>query len=185
MILVMPAGFERDIVRDRRAPVQLMLNAEDGAAAGVTQARIARTRDRRGATRARSAPSGRDAAAAIEVRRRGWYNPELNYRDYMVPGILVQLLTLIGTLLTAMNIVREKEIGTLDQLNVTPVTRSAFIAAKLIPLWAIALVELAVGLADRALRLRRADVREPGHRLLRGEASTWSPRSASGSGSRR
>ena len=61
----------------------------------------------------------------IEVRQRGWYNAELDYRDYMVPGILVVLVTMIGTLLTAMNIVREKESGTLDQLNVTPVTRGA------------------------------------------------------------
>ena len=64
----------------------------------------------------------------------------------MVPGILVQLVTMVGTLLTALNIVREKELGTLEQLNVTPVTRAQFIAAKLIPLWSLALVELAIGL---------------------------------------
>jgi len=64
----------------------------------------------------------------------------------MVPGILVQLLTIVGTLITAMNIVREKEAGTLDQLNVTPITRPVFIAAKLIPLWVIALAVLAIGL---------------------------------------
>jgi ABC-2 type transport system permease protein len=82
----------------------------------------------------------------VEVRSRNWYNPSLNYRHYMVPGILVFLITLVCTMLTALNIAREKEIGTLDQLNVTPVTRSEFIAAKLIPLWSIALVELGVGL---------------------------------------
>jgi ABC-2 type transport system permease protein len=64
----------------------------------------------------------------------------------MVPGILVQLLTLVGTMMTAMNIVREQEIGTLDQLNVTPMSRSAFIAAKLLPLLSIAIVIFAVGL---------------------------------------
>jgi len=58
----------------------------------------------------------------------------------------VVLVTTIGTLLTAVNIVREKESGTLDQLNVTPVTRSTFIAAKLIPLWSLALLDLALGL---------------------------------------
>jgi ABC-2 type transport system permease protein len=57
------------------------------------------------------------------------------------------LVTITGTLLTAMNIVREKESGTLDQLNVTPVTRSTFIAAKLIPLWSLALLVLVLGLA--------------------------------------
>jgi ABC-2 type transport system permease protein len=82
----------------------------------------------------------------IEVRARGWYNPDLDYSDYMVPGILVQLVTVVGSLMAAMNIVREKELGTLDQLSVTPLSRAAFIAAKLIPFWIIALVELALGL---------------------------------------
>ena len=61
-------------------------------------------------------------------------------------GILVQLLTLVGTMMTAMNIVREREIGTLDQHNVTPVPRGAFIAAKLVPFLSIALVEFVIGL---------------------------------------
>ena len=55
----------------------------------------------------------------------------------MVPGILVALVTLIGTLLTAQNIAREKELGTLEQLNVTPITRGQFIAAKLLPFWVL------------------------------------------------
>src|SRR5690606_9708303 len=86
-------------------------------------------------------------APTIELRTRGWYNPSPEYSHYMVPGILVQLVTLIGMLLTAMNIVREKEIGTLEQLNATPITRGQFVAAKLIPFWIIAMIELALGLA--------------------------------------
>jgi ABC-2 type transport system permease protein len=146
IILVMPAGLERDLVRARVADVQLILNAEDGAAAGVTQA-YATQIIRRYAAELQSElrPSAR-VASAIDVRARAWYNPELAYRDYMIPGILVQLVTVIGTLLTAMNIVREKEIGTLEQLQVTPLRRGTFIAAKLIPLWIIALGELALGL---------------------------------------
>jgi ABC-2 type transport system permease protein len=64
----------------------------------------------------------------------------------MVPGILVALVTLIGTLLTAQNIAREKELGTLEQLNVTPITRGQFIAGKLLPFWVLGMFELAVGL---------------------------------------
>jgi ABC-2 type transport system permease protein len=64
----------------------------------------------------------------------------------MVPGILVALVTLIGTLMTAQNIAREKELGTLEQLNVTPITRGQFIAAKLLPFWVLGLVNLAIGL---------------------------------------
>jgi ABC-2 type transport system permease protein len=64
----------------------------------------------------------------------------------MVPGILVALVTLIGTLLSAQNIAREKELGTLEQLNVTPLTRGQFIAAKLLPLWVLGLFDLGLGL---------------------------------------
>jgi ABC-2 type transport system permease protein len=138
--------------------VQLILNAEDGAAAGVTQSyagRILETYAREigaevtptlASVSARPERPPQRGEPVIEVRQRGWYNAELEYRDYMVPGILVVLVTMIGTLLTAMNIVREKESGTLDQLNVTPVTRSTFIAAKLIPLWSLALLDLVLGL---------------------------------------
>lgn len=158
IIVVVPEGFERDLVRERRAPVQLLLNAEDGSAAGVSQAYIRQILARYsadlgvtltpairlGGARAEAPPvRGR---SVLEVRARGLYNAELDYKHYMVPGILIQLVTIIGTLLTAMNIVREKESGTLDQLNVTPITRGVFIAAKLIPLWTLALLVLGIGL---------------------------------------
>jgi ABC-2 type transport system permease protein len=157
-ILVIPTGFERDLVRQRRAEVQFILNAEDGAAAGVLQSyasRIfaaysaelsARVTPTLASISARADLPPRRGGPIIEIRRRGWYNPELEYLDFMVPGILVVLVTVVGTLLTAMNIVREKEAGTLDQLNVTPIRRSTFIAAKLIPLWSLALLDLALGL---------------------------------------
>jgi len=86
-------------------------------------------------------------SARIELRTRSWYNPTLDYRYYMVPGILVGLITIISTLLAAQNIAREKELGTLEQLNVTPITRGQFITAKLLPFWVLAMVDLALGLA--------------------------------------
>jgi ABC-2 type transport system permease protein len=158
VILVVPRGFERDLVRERRAPVQLVMNAEDGSAAGVTRSYAnevlaaysaelgAEVSPALATVGARTELPPQRGRPVLEVRQRAWYNAELEYRDYMVPGILVQLVTIVGTLLTAMNIVREKEAGTLDQLNVTPVTRATFITAKLLPLWIIAMVELAIGL---------------------------------------
>ena len=152
-ILRVPADFERDLVRTRAASVQLVLNAEDGAAAGVTlgyaQRIIAAYASELSVTlHAASLPNEgpRPGHPTLDVRTRGWYNPDLDYRFYMVPGILVQLVTMVGSFLTALNIVREKELGTLEQLNVTPVTRAQFIAAKLIPLWSLGLVGLAIGL---------------------------------------
>jgi ABC-2 type transport system permease protein len=149
VILHVPPDFERELVRAHSAPVQLVLDAEDGAAAGVTlgyaQRIVADYASELGATLPRSA-ARRAPAAALDVRTRGWYNPGLDYRLYMVPGILVELVTIVATLATALSIVREKELGTLEQLNVTPVTRGQFIAAKLIPLWSLGLAALAVGL---------------------------------------
>jgi ABC-2 type transport system permease protein len=153
VILHIPREFERDLVRTRTAPVQLVLNAEDGAAAGVTlsyaQRIVADYATEIAATLRLSATVGEGPVPGqgrLDVRARGWYNPELDYRFYMVPGILVQLVTMVGTLLTALNVVREKELGTLEQLNVTPVTRGQFIAAKLIPLWSLGLVALTIGM---------------------------------------
>jgi ABC-2 type transport system permease protein len=146
IVLVVPAGFERNVVRERRGGVQLILNAEDGAAAGVTQSYAARIINAyAGEIGARITPRVR-AQPPIQVVRRGWYNAALRYRDFMLPGILVVLVTMVGTLMTAMNIVREKEAGTLDQINVTPVTRPTFIAAKLIPLWTLAMFDLTLGM---------------------------------------
>ena len=153
VILHIPRDFERDLVRTRTAPVRLVLNAEDGAAAGVTlsyaqrivagyASELAATLRLSTAVAARPVPG----QGRLDVRARGWYNPDLDYRFYMVPGILVQLVTMVGTLLTALNIVREKELGTLEQLNVTPVTRGQFIAAKLIPLWSLGLLALTIGM---------------------------------------
>ena len=158
VILTVPHGFERDVRMTRHGVVRFAFNAEDGAQAGVASsyatevvARYARELSASLRPSIESAaPSRRTPVRGqpkLEVQRRFWYNATLNYHFYMVPGILVQLTTIVGTIMTALNIVREKEAGTLDSLNVTPITRSEFIAAKLIPLWVIALLQLTMGLA--------------------------------------
>jgi ABC-type multidrug transport system permease subunit len=151
MVLTIPHDFESSLVRTGAAPIQLAVNAEKGSAAGIVQAYASAivasyaaelTPPLAATDRAR--PHG--TRARIDVRTRNWYNATLDYKHYMVPGILVALVTLIGTLLTAQNIAREKELGTLEQLNVTPITRGQFIAAKLLPFWVLGLVDLAIGL---------------------------------------
>jgi len=150
MVLTVPQDFERSLARTGAAPIQLSVNAEKGSAAGIVQsyassivAAYASELDARRSGGLEREPFRR---AMIDVRTRYWYNPSLNYKHYMVPGILVALVTLIGTLLTAQNIAREKELGTLEQLNVTPITRGQFIAANLLPFWVLGLVDLAIGL---------------------------------------
>lgn len=146
LVLTIPAGFEKNIKTGQGARVQVMIDAVDGMAAGLINAystQIIQSFNRE---------SGANAGLLLRpvknilVTSSFWYNPELDYKAYMVPGILVILVTMIGMFLTALNIVREKEIGTIEQINVTPVRKIHFIVGKLIPFWVIALVELTVGL---------------------------------------
>ena len=82
----------------------------------------------------------------IEIKSAYWFNAELNYKFYMAPGILVVLITVVGMLLGGMNLVREKELGTIEQINVTPIKKWQFIAGKLLPFLFIGLFDLAFGL---------------------------------------
>ena len=159
LVVTIPRDFESSLVRTGRAPVQLVVNAEKGSAAGIVLSYAGQILDRYSGELGRELrpsvltvgygtgdPSPWRGHPRIETRTRGWYNASLDYRHYMVPGILVALVTLIGTLLSAQNIAREKELGTLEQLNVTPLTRGQFIAAKLLPLWVLGLFDLGLGL---------------------------------------
>jgi ABC-2 type transport system permease protein len=146
MVISIPRGFESDLVRSGRAPVQIILNAEKGSAAAIVQAYARRILTAYSAEIGRTIRPRLETSPPVDVRTRAWYNPAQNYKHYMVPGILVALMTLIGTLLASQNIAREKELGTLEQLNVTPISRFEFIVAKLLPFWVLGIVVLALGL---------------------------------------
>ncbi|MGA7305982.1 MAG: ABC transporter permease [Rhodothermales bacterium] len=150
VILHIDSDFERSLRREGAAKIQMILNAQDGAAAGVVQAYA--TQAIAGFNRdiqprfLSAGGSGLTRSSVIDVVPAHWFNPDLNYQTYMVPGILVLLVTMIGTFLSSMNVVREKEIGTIEQLNVTPLRKRDFIIGKLLPFWVLALIELAIGL---------------------------------------
>ena len=148
-ILRIPDGFGREFHRGRAPEVQLILNAEDGAAAGVIQSyasQILMDFSRENAFRMQQASMSVARGPSLQIQTRTLYNPEREYLGFMAIGLLAALVTLIGVLLTSQNIAREKEIGTLEQLNVTPITRSEFIAGKLVPFWVLGLIELTIGL---------------------------------------
>ena len=160
LVLVIPHEFEESLIRTGTDTVGVDLNSEKGSAANIVQSYVFQTIEaysrelgveirptwRNAAGRSVQFLPPRPGAGLIDVRARGWYNPELDYTDYMVPGILVALITMVGTLLTAQNIAREKEVGTLEQLNVTPISRAEFVTAKLLPFWVLGLLDLALGL---------------------------------------
>lgn len=150
-VIHIPRDFESDLVLQGRARVQLVLNAEEGAAVGIVQSNAGAILESYAAELERSLPrlARRQSvlpAATLDLRTQRWFNPTRNYKHYMVPALLVALTTIIGLLLTAQNITREYELGTLEQLNVTPMTKVQFIAAKLIPFWILSLVIFSIGL---------------------------------------
>jgi ABC-2 type transport system permease protein len=129
--------------------VQLVLNAEEGAATGIVQSSAKAIFEAYAKELDLTLPAGRHGTvrvAPLDLRTQRWFNPTRNYKHYMVPALMVALTTIIGLLLTAQNITREYELGTLEQLNVTPMTKVQFIAAKLIPFWLISLVIFTIGL---------------------------------------
>ena len=91
---------------------------------------------------------------------RVWFNPRLESRDFMIPGIVALLLLVITTNLSAMAIVREKEIGTLEQLNVTPLARWELITGKLLPYAFIGIIDVDPRADRRDLLVRSADARQ-------------------------
>jgi len=145
-ILQIPADFDKDLETDKKASLQLTTNAINGSAASLMNAYALSIINEYNTGIIVERLGLRNTPEPIKISRAFWYNPELNYFTYMVPGILVLLVTVISAFLSAMNIVREKEIGTIEQINVTPIRKYQFILGKLIPFWFIALFELAFGL---------------------------------------
>ncbi|HNW69685.1 MAG TPA: ABC transporter permease [Bacteroidales bacterium] len=149
MILNIPSGFERTLVRENKSNIQMLFNAINGTVAGISNAyasQILAAGNREIISRWYGVTKMQDGAGAINVIPSFWYNPDMNYKIFMVPAILVLLVTIIGMMLAALNIVREKEMGNIEQINVTPIRKIHFIIGKLLPFWIIALVMLAFGL---------------------------------------
>jgi len=148
LVLEVPVSFEKDLVKEDEAKLFMAVNAINGVKAGL------------GAAYLRSIIQAYNSEVRlewiqfprfspetnIEVVSSNWFNPMMNYKFFMVPGILVLLLTIVGSNLAAVNIVKEKEIGTIEQINVTPVKKYHFILGKLIPFWVLGLIVFTIGL---------------------------------------
>ncbi len=143
LILEIPAGFERDMMRGGVGRVMISANAVNGTKGVMGSNYMAATLAgfsqelRDGAGLASAAPQ-------IEISTRALFNPTMDYKVFMVPALMVMLLTIICGFLPTLNIVSEKEIGTIEQINVSPVSKLNFILAKLIPYWIIGFVVLSI-----------------------------------------
>lgn len=152
VIFRIPINFERDLFKYGTAKVEFDINAINAMVAGLTNAYATNVVNDFNKDLINknvniiSTPYSLLPTQNINVTYSHWFNPELIYINFMVPGVLVLLITIIAIVLSGMNIVREKEIGTIEQINVTPIKKHQFIIGKLLPFWIIALFELAFGL---------------------------------------
>ncbi len=150
VVLEIPAEFERNLVREGQQQVNVSVDAINGtkSAIGAGYLTVVLADFNRSLNVNTNIPAKSVAAPTgmIDITYSDWFNPRREYKYYMVPGILVLLLTLIGGFITALNIVREKEIGTIEQINVTPIKKWQFILGKLIPFWIVGMTVFTVGL---------------------------------------
>ena len=145
-ILQIPATFDKGLYTEKKGTLQLTTNAINGSAASLMSAYALSIIGDYNSNIIVERLGLREPPDPIRISTAFWYNPELDYFTYMVPGILVLLVTVIAAFLSAMIIVREMEMGTIEQINVTPIRKYQFILGKLIPFWIIAMFELAFGL---------------------------------------
>lgn len=148
IIIEIPQHFEKDLINENKAKMLLSVNAVNGAKGNIGAAYAANiiaefnTEIRNDLVQfPRMNP-----LPMIDVEYSNRYNVNMSYSLFMVPGILVILLTMVGSFMAALNIVHEKEIGTIEQINVSPIKKYQFILGKLIPFWLLGFVVLTIGL---------------------------------------
>lgn len=146
MALEIPSGFENTLVNRGYAPIQVSVNAVNSIKGIMGQSYIHMlcnefSQDYLSTFQnAEAMPMPK-----IEVITRNLYNPTLDYKHTMIPGLIMITIIVLCGFLPALNIVIEKEQGTIEQLNVTPISKSMFILAKLIPFWIIGFLSLSLG----------------------------------------
>ncbi|UOB16642.1 ABC transporter permease [Abyssalbus ytuae] len=148
LILEIPRDFEKNLSRDRKQKLFIAINAINGTKAGLggTYLRsILQDFNRSIITESNVATNRGAEMKSINITVSNWFNPYLNYKTFMVPAILVILVTMVGAYMCSLNIVKEKEIGTIEQINVTPIKKHHYILGKLLPFWIIGITVFSIG----------------------------------------
>ena len=146
-ILEIPQHFERDLVKHKMAKVLISANAVDGMKGLMGTAYLASIAMDFSKHISMELAAFNDVMPqqSIRISNRALFNPLMNYKAYMVPAIMMMLIVLMCGAMPAVNIVMEKETGTIEQMNVTPVKKFYFILAKIIPFWIIGFIVLTIG----------------------------------------
>lgn len=149
LVMEIPPGFERNLVREGVQKVALSVDAINGTKASLGAGYLSSIITDF-SKNIRLTMNGNTAVTppqpTIDITYSNWFNPLGEYKFYIVPGVLVLLLTMIGGFIAALNIVKEKEMGTIEQINVSPIKKWQFILGKMIPFWVVGMVVFTIGL---------------------------------------
>jgi ABC-2 type transport system permease protein len=145
--LEIDAGFARQLRKGQTAPLQVIVDATNSntaliASGYITQIALDFAREYQRDRINRIAPQLREVMPSVELAPRPWYNPDLKSRWFFVPGIIGSLTVVLVVTLTAFAVVREREIGTLEQIMVTPIRPAEFILGKTLPFFLIGLFDV-------------------------------------------
>ncbi len=146
-VVVIPQNFSRDLERKLRPQIQVIVDGLDGNTAGIALGYaqgILSDFNTEMALSEQASVVFFQKASIVEGETRMWYNLDLESKNYMVPGLIAVLLTMVSLFLTSMGLVREKEIGTLEQLMVTPIKTWQLILGKVLPFLILGFFELII-----------------------------------------
>jgi ABC-2 type transport system permease protein len=146
VVIEIPPAFEEELIRQKAGGVMISANTVNGMKGGLGSAYLAGIVSEFSAEirNERMAGTGGSISPAWQIVPRYRYNPHLSYTIYMIPALMVMMLAMICGFIPALNIVGEKEKGTMEQMNVTPVNKFTFILSKLIPHWIIGFIALTI-----------------------------------------
>lgn len=142
LILEIPSRFEKESMCEGNVPVLIAANAVNGTKGGIGISYLLSILDDFNREEQREVTLSAPSLSSVEVSYL--FNPHLNYKAYMVPAIMAFLITIIGGFLPTLNIVSEKEKGTIEQINVTPIPKVLFMLSKIIPFWVIGFILLTI-----------------------------------------
>ncbi|MCL2167803.1 MAG: ABC transporter permease [Lentimicrobiaceae bacterium] len=146
ILIEFPEYFERSMMNIEKATIAITANAINSVKAGIGVGYAQTVIGEFYEEKVSELSIMGDSPSKLMTVNIYWYNEQMNYKNLIVPGILVILVTLIGAYVTALNIVREKEIGTIEQINVSPIPKWQFLVGKMIPFWILGMAEFLLGL---------------------------------------
>lgn len=146
IIVEIQPDFEKNLIREGVGTVMISANAVNGTKGGLSSSYMAAILNdySREIREEQSQMTANNILPVINIVPQNKFNPYLDYKVFMIPAIMVMLLTMLTGFLPALNIVGEKEAGTIEQMNVTPVNKFTFILAKLVPYWIIGFLVLTI-----------------------------------------